>query len=143
MEAVGLNSKPAILSSTQPELHLDLTISEPGNHILVINYITDPDTNSSTSVLLSVESGEVPQIGQAALHPCPYTTACRQVVIDQQRKVLPFNLPGNYVKLVLKVELLFSTLFYFLNDYDWTRVQILNFAFHSRPRDKQMQQLTV
>lgn len=103
VQTVGLSSKPAMLSPTQPELHLDMTVSEPGKHILVINYLTPPDANISTNVMLTIDSEQLPQSGHAVLHPCPYTTACRQAIIDDQRRVAPFRLDTNYVKLTLKV----------------------------------------
>ncbi|XP_026292152.1 laminin subunit alpha [Frankliniella occidentalis] len=104
VQAVGLNSKPAMLSPTQPELHFDLTISEPGKHILVISYVTPPDANTSTNVVLMVDDEQAPQLGRAVLHPCSFTAACRQAVIDDRRVVSPFRLDKNYVKLTLKAE---------------------------------------
>ncbi|KAK3929045.1 Laminin subunit alpha [Frankliniella fusca] len=104
VQAVGLTSKPAMLSLTQPELHFDLTVSEPGQHILVISYVTPPDVNTSTNVVLMVDDDQAPQLGRAVLHPCSFTTACRQAVIDDYRIVSPFRLDKNYVKLTLKSE---------------------------------------
>lgn len=109
IETVGLSSKPAMLSASQNELHFDLTVSEPGKHILVINYITPLDVNASTNVILLIDNeadpqAGLPQAGQAVLYPCPYTTACRQAVIDDQRRVAPFRLDSNYIKLILKAD---------------------------------------
>lgn len=106
MEIVGLTSKPAMLSSSQPEILLDMTISEPGKHILVINYITPPDVSYSTNVTLTITSDQ-PESGQTSLPPCPYTTPCRQAVIDNQGRVASFRLDKNYIKLSLKVSNVF------------------------------------
>ena len=102
IKTVGLTSNPAMLSSTQPELLFDMTVSEPGKHILVINYITPPDVNHSTNVTLTIP-GEQSQSGQTSLPPCPYTTPCRQAIIDNQGRVVSFRLDSNYIKLGLKV----------------------------------------
>ena len=142
VQVVGLSSKPAMLSPTQPELNLDLTVTEPGKHILVINYVTPPDVNTSTNVMLTIDSEQFPQSGHAVLHPCPYTTACRQAIIDDQRRVAPFKLDKNYIKLTLKVRELKPSFFGF---FDWFEnfLSFLNFCFLHRQKELQMQLLIV
>ncbi|XP_034231739.1 laminin subunit alpha isoform X3 [Thrips palmi] len=103
LSTVGLTSNPTMLSSTQPELLLDITISEPGKHILVINYVTPPDVTSSTNVTLTIRN-ENSQSGRSSLPPCPYTTPCRQAIIDNQGRVSSFQLDGNYIKFSLKAD---------------------------------------
>lgn len=92
-----------LLNSNQNELYLDLRITRPGPHILLVNYVT-PKYSESTSVLdIEARTQKEQDKGRVTLYVCGYTMVCREVVVDKHGKVAVFNFDTNYVNLVLKV----------------------------------------
>lgn len=91
-----------MLNEEQQAIHLDLTISKPGPHVLIINYITADDDSNSHSISVLASSQKEKMQGNAILPSCPYTAVCRQVVVDNQKRINVFNFDTNFISLILK-----------------------------------------
>ncbi|KAJ9580421.1 hypothetical protein L9F63_024397, partial [Diploptera punctata] len=95
-----------LLNKDQPEVYLDLRVSKPGRHVLLINYLTPVDTNSTTTVHIEARTTQPGREnkGRANLYPCPYTSLCRQAVTDKHGRVAVFRFDNNFINTMLKSE---------------------------------------
>lgn len=90
------------LSNSQPELYLNLRVSRPGPYVLVVNYATTANQNTTT-IQIQTTTQLTGDKGQVTIYPCRYRTLCRQVVSDRDGRVNVFNFTTNNVNLVLRV----------------------------------------
>ncbi|XP_015117099.1 laminin subunit alpha [Diachasma alloeum] len=97
LQEMGQDEIPMI-SDSQKAIHFELRVTKPGAHVLLVTYVTYRD-EESTSVL-NIEANTVGK-GKVTLHPCKYTSICRQVVTDRLGKVAAYSFPTNYVSIVL------------------------------------------
>lgn len=94
-----------LLNEAQQELHLDLTLAKPGPHVLIINYITPDDDLRPHEIFVETSTDNYKGEGMAILPPCPYSMICRQVVIEEEKRINFFNFDSNFVGVVLKVRM--------------------------------------
>uniref|UniRef100_A0A1B0CH53 Netrin axonal chemotropic factor n=1 Tax=Lutzomyia longipalpis TaxID=7200 RepID=A0A1B0CH53_LUTLO len=73
-----------VLNGYQPKLHYDLTVNRTGKYIIVVDYITGRDYVEPE--LTSVKMLKDDDDGILTYYPCPYTTPCRQPVIDAESR---------------------------------------------------------
>ena len=92
-----------LLNERQSEIHLDLTAQKPGRHVLLVNYITPVENQRTSTVHVETSTQKGRDKGKLTLYPCPYTTLCRQAVIDKHGRVGIFKFDANFISLVLKV----------------------------------------
>ncbi|KOB71560.1 putative laminin A chain [Operophtera brumata] len=101
------NSIP-ILNVDQSELAYNIKIDPPGDYVLLIEYVTPVSTGVSISydnsssdgsdymskgvVVIRFQSGDASDESAVVnLNDCPFTTPCRQVVVDELAKVKVFS----------------------------------------------------
>jgi len=101
-ESVGVEQLP-MLSSSQPELRKFLTVKEVGDYVLVVKYITPVEEKENAHIGVELTSPTWGKKGRVALHPCPYTTVCRQAVIDDQGRVAVFRFDNDQNTAILTV----------------------------------------
>jgi hypothetical protein len=93
-----------LLNKDQPEIYLDLRVSKPGRHVLLLNYLTPVGNNhAATTVHVETRTQRGRDRGRATLYACPYTSLCRQAVTDRQGRIAVFKFDSNFVNPVLKV----------------------------------------
>ena len=93
-----------LLNKDQPEIYLDLRVSKPGRHVLLLNYLTPVGNNrSATTVHIETRTQRGRDRGRATLYACPYTSLCRQAVTDRQGRIAIFKFDSNFINPVLKV----------------------------------------
>jgi laminin alpha 3/5 len=92
-----------LLNKDQPEIYLDLRVSKPGRHVLLINYLTPVDNRSTTTVHIETRTQRGRDKGRATLYACPYTSLCRQAVTDRHGRIAVFKFDSNFINPVLKV----------------------------------------
>lgn len=92
-----------LLNNEQQEIHLDLTVTRPGPYVLIINYMTPENDLRPHSITVQTSSQKDKNLGMAFLPACPYTTLCRQVVVEGQRRINVFNFDANFISVTLKV----------------------------------------
>ncbi|XP_031783644.1 laminin subunit alpha [Nasonia vitripennis] len=95
-------SEMPLINDKQKKIHFELTISKPGQYVLVVTYITPPQHDGKTTNII-IEANTMDK-GKATLYPCKYTSVCRQVVTESNGKVAIMNFPNNYVTVVLDGE---------------------------------------
>ncbi|XP_075229000.1 laminin subunit alpha [Lycorma delicatula] len=94
-----------LITSNQPVINFDLTVTHPGPHVLAVNYVTTEESIPRKSMLdINVQTNSYQESGKVIIYPCRYTTVCRQIVVDNSGKVAVFNFDQNYVRLLLKGE---------------------------------------
>ncbi|PNF21652.1 hypothetical protein B7P43_G11263, partial [Cryptotermes secundus] len=93
-----------LLNKDQPEIYLDLRVSKPGRHVLLINYLTPVNNRSTTTVHIETRTQRGRDKGRATLYACPYTSLCRQAVTDRQGRIAVFKFDSNFINPVLKGE---------------------------------------
>nr|CAD7256718.1 unnamed protein product [Timema shepardi] len=93
-----------LLNSNQREVHLDLRITKPGRHVLLVNYLTPTSDRGATTINVETSSQRGRDKGSATLYACPYTMICRQAVLDRQGRVGVFHFDTNFISLNLKAK---------------------------------------
>lgn len=93
-----------LLNEYQQEMTLNLTVTKPGRYVLLVTYAT-PEEDDDRSQQLSVHSSSKHDHhdGLVTMPSCPYTTLCRQAVIDKHHRIKTFHFDDNYITLTLKV----------------------------------------
>lgn len=102
MNAVKEQALP-IVAANQTGIGLDITISKPGRHVLLVNYITPLEEWKTTTLNIETSTSTLKNKGVVELAPCPYDEICRQVSTDKLGRIQVYNFDTNYVGLVLKV----------------------------------------
>ena len=95
----------ASIAKWQPQLEYPLDVRDPGKHVLAVGFFTPEQLQSNGSVELLVKAG--PEGGEAAegrayIFNCKYSTLCRQVVTDDQGRIMEFDLDGERAKVELQ-----------------------------------------
>lgn len=93
-----------ILGKDQPNLTYNLTVSQPGQYVIVINYISPNDDERSYSINSRVTTSGYTYNGLIDFNNCHYTTFCRQVITNSQGSVGVYDIKDN----VISIELLVS-----------------------------------
>lgn len=91
-----------LLDKDQPKIQFDLTVTKPGPHVLVITYITPEDDLRMHNISIQASSQKERINGEAVLPSCPYTSPCRQVILDTQKRINIFNFDTNFIQILLK-----------------------------------------
>ncbi|KAL7292410.1 hypothetical protein TKK_0013999 [Trichogramma kaykai] len=95
-------TKMPLVNDRQNKINFELAINKPGAHVIVVTYVTPPPEISAVqNVAIKADSGEQ---GKATLYPCPYTSVCRQVVVEDNGKIAEMYFPSNFVNIVLEAE---------------------------------------
>ncbi|KAH0550044.1 laminin subunit alpha [Cotesia glomerata] len=90
-----------LINEQQKRILFEFRVSKPGSYILLVTYVTARKDTSTSTLLIEVNGS--PQ-GKATIHPCKYTSICRQVVTDRHGKIGVTNFADNYATLVLTGE---------------------------------------
>lgn len=125
-----LNASPTdipLLSNNQNELEFNIKIDPSGPYVLLIEYVTpvnrtDLDASeefgaSNTTnvfvpkgvVVARFKSGDGPESNAiVTLNECPYTSPCRQAIVDDVAKIYVFNVqdPNNVIYLEVSNQIL-------------------------------------
>lgn len=102
---------------------MNLTVTKPGKYILLITYATpltgvqeDEDHGKTHSV--KVKHEEITKERKdfiVNLPPCPYTMLCRQVIVDEHRRIAHFHFDSNFNTITLEVSVLLTLIIKVLN----------------------------
>lgn len=87
---------------------MDLEISKPGPHVLVVSYVTPVHEWKTSTIALDTAGSSLKNKGVVRVTPCPYFEICRQVSTDKLGRIALYNFDNEYVKLNLKVRFCFS-----------------------------------
>ncbi|CAG9821860.1 unnamed protein product [Phaedon cochleariae] len=99
LNKLNLNGRVPLLSSSQPEITLNISVHKPGRYVIVVDYITPlDDTRSANVTVISKGFGN----GNLILYSCPYSTMCRQVVIDGRMAVAVYSTSENFIVVTLQ-----------------------------------------
>ncbi|XP_014209765.1 laminin subunit alpha isoform X2 [Copidosoma floridanum] len=88
-----------LLNDAQRRINFEFAVAKPGPHVLVISYVT-PFNDDARTATVFVETNTMDR-GKATLHPCKYTSICRQVVIGTRGEVAVIYFPDNEVSVAL------------------------------------------
>lgn len=92
-----------LLNAAQPDVTFNVSVHKSGPYVIVINYVTplnDLRTHDA-NVIAHLWNGT--QNGNLRLYSCPYTTLCRQAVINEQGGVAVYQINGSFIVIDLKV----------------------------------------
>uniref|UniRef100_A0A8C9UHG8 Laminin subunit alpha-5 n=1 Tax=Serinus canaria TaxID=9135 RepID=A0A8C9UHG8_SERCA len=80
----------ATCSGTDVEVQLSLSVAQPGNYVLLVEYA---NTNALQSVGIAVSSPRsATQQGTFTFYPCAYSFLCRGIAVDSQSRMATFEL---------------------------------------------------
>lgn len=99
LDVLGVPKLP-VISETQPELKLDLTVNSYGPYVILINYMTP--SSIQMKAVIEIEVDEKMNSGKAILYACHHTTLCRQATVDATGKVAIFNINKPITRVTLK-----------------------------------------
>ncbi|ERL89440.1 hypothetical protein D910_06807 [Dendroctonus ponderosae] len=102
LHAIDIYNRVPMLNIDQQEISFNLTVSKPGQYVMLINYITPLDDlrTHKVGVVAHTSFGEVG--GSVILYSCPYTASCRQVVTNEEAGVGVFTVDANSLIVDLK-----------------------------------------
>lgn len=103
LTAIDIYNRVPMLNMDQQEMSFNLTVSKPGQYVMLINYITPLDDLRTHKVGVVVHSGSGEVGGGVILYSCPYTASCRQVVTNEEAGVGVFTVEANSLIVDLKV----------------------------------------
>lgn len=99
LDVLGVPKLP-IISETQPELQLVLSVPDPGHYVVLINYVTP--SSIQTKAEIEIQMADKTNSGTAKLYACHHTTLCRQAAVDASGKVAIFDISELDTKVTLK-----------------------------------------
>ncbi|VVC44657.1 Hypothetical protein CINCED_3A025090 [Cinara cedri] len=99
LDVLGVPKLP-VISETQPELKLELSIANSGPYVILINYMTP--SSIQTKAVIRIEVDEKINSGKAILYACHHTTLCRQAAVDAMGKVAIFDINKQVTRVILK-----------------------------------------
>mgnify|MGYP007016978577 CR=1 FL=1 len=114
-----------ILTSNQSALGLDINISKPGKHVLVVNYVTPENEWKTSKASIETSTSSLKNKGVVELSPCIYDYICRQVSTDKLGRIAIYDFDTNFVGLTLRV--------CFENFFFLSRELFVNFFFLTSP----------
>lgn len=100
---VNVINKVPLLNDVQPDITYNITVSKPGDYVVVVNYLTPITDKRTHNVSAEVLADQTLTKGQVILYSCPYTTVCRQVITDEQTNIGVHRVNGNSIIVTLKV----------------------------------------
>ena len=83
----------------QPSMQINLPVSAPGKYVLVFQYHTNRRQVQDLDVEVAATSFAAS--GVVSLPYCPYSSLCRQVVVDGDNKVAEFDIQGEYASITI------------------------------------------
>lgn len=89
-----------VISESQPELKLTLSIDNPGPYVLLVNYMTP--SSIQTKAVVEIEVDQKMNSGKVILYACHHTTLCRQAAVDASGKVAIFDIKSLETDVILK-----------------------------------------
>lgn len=92
-----------LVNKEQPHITYNITVSKPGEYILVINYITPVNETDINSLETEIKTEGAAYNGSVVLYACPYTTVCRQALKNQKNGVGVYRTNGNWISVTFKV----------------------------------------
>lgn len=106
LNQVNVLTRVPLLNDDQPQITYNITVSKPGQYILIVNYITSVNETEISTVQSEIKTDGAAYNGSVVLYACPYTTVCRQVLKNQQNGVGVYRTNGNWISLTFKVRIL-------------------------------------
>lgn len=113
-----------MINNDQEELVVDIKVTKPGNSVILIEYITLPEHENGAYVTATVRSESSEDSSKVYFNACPYTSACRQVLLDGSGRVKMVKINDSFVGISIKVRLkiqkrtsIYLTLYCFLNHF--------------------------
>lgn len=100
LQSLQLENIP-ILGTNQQKMNLDMTVTKPGQYILVVDYITLRSNPTMADVKTEVSTKNGRELGALYLPACIYSMVCRQVILNRQGNVAKFNFDDNFVSIIL------------------------------------------
>ncbi|KAL0966154.1 hypothetical protein UPYG_G00291590 [Umbra pygmaea] len=88
------------LSGRQAQLELSLRVSQPGPHVLVLEYASEVDLVQNINLIITGQS-ESPMQARANIYHCQYSFLCRSVSVDENNRLAVFQL-AHKTELVLQ-----------------------------------------
>lgn len=114
-----------ILGKDQPNLTYNLTVSQPGPYVIVINYVTPSDDSSSYSIDSKVTTSGYSYNGIIDFNNCHYTTFCRQVITNSLGGVGVYNTQENIISVELFVSCFLCLISFLLRHFsDYKIIQL-------------------
>lgn len=102
---MDVTNKVPLLNDLQSNITYNITVSKPGDYVVVVNYITPITDKRTHQISAEVFEDQVSRNGQVLLYSCPYTTVCRQVITDEQTNIGVYHVNRNSISVALKVTL--------------------------------------
>lgn len=116
---MGVLTRVPLVNNNQPEVTYNITVSKPGQYIIIVNYITPLAETSMTTLETAVVSDFANFGGNVVLYACPYTTVCRQALKNEQNGVGIYRTSGNWISVTFKVLLSFFAFFHTSLPYEY------------------------
>lgn len=99
LDVLGVPKLP-VISESQPELKLQLSIDNPGSYVILVNYMTP--SSIQTKAVIEIEVDQKKNSGKVILYACHHTTLCRQAAVDASGKVAIFDIQSLETDIILK-----------------------------------------
>lgn len=103
-----------LLNNDQPQITYNITVSKPGQYILIVNYITPVNETEVSTLQSEIKGDGAGYNGSVVLYGCPYTMVCRQVLKNQQNGVGVYRTNGNWISVTFRVSI-YSLLYVLLD----------------------------
>lgn len=100
---VNVNTRVPLLKNEQPEITYNITLSKPGQYVVVVNYITPIYDLKTNNISVEVVIDKISRNASIILYACNYTTVCRQAIIDEESGIGIFYARSNSISLTFKV----------------------------------------
>lgn len=92
--------KLPVISESQPELKVQLSVDKPGPYVLLVNYMTPSSVQTKAEV--GIELDQKSNSGKVILYACHHTTLCRQAAVDASGKVAIFDIKNLETDVLLR-----------------------------------------
>ncbi|KAJ8668735.1 hypothetical protein QAD02_010398 [Eretmocerus hayati] len=99
LDEIGETRLP-LVDQRQNKIGLELRVSNPGPHVLLVMYVSPTDAPDNHTSTLLVETNSADK-GKVTLYPCKFTSVCRQVVTEANGKVAVVDLPSETASILL------------------------------------------
>lgn len=91
------------MNVVQPDITFNISVHKSGPYVIVINYVTPLNDLHTHELNVIAHLWNGTQNGNLKLYFCPYTTICRQAVINEQGGVAVYSINGSFIEVDLKV----------------------------------------
>ncbi|XP_071446787.1 laminin subunit alpha-like [Hetaerina americana] len=99
LETVKFNF--SLAESQNHDMKLKLELSKHGEYVLVLIYHTPGNNSSAFDMSIETSSSKGKHFGKTTLHPCNYSSPCRQVIQDESEKIKIFNFSKKDINVLL------------------------------------------